>query len=272
MNRSPREFYTMMWYPIPESAQYFMYKTKQSTTQPQKSKKLSQHTINHIQTIKKYSRLRNNLPFIKAVYLCDSTSFNATTEKSDIDLFFIVNHKSIRRARFRSVCIFWILWLKRTLQKKTWLFDLIFYVDEKKSDLSTIALSPEDIYLTYRLAHLIPIYQENPNTYNIYTHNQRIKNTLPNFPMKHSIGLPIQTIEGKWTIKKFLELLSGQWADNFWEYIIKHTRKPLVIKKKLRHWKQGRGVIINDFMLKFHLDKRKTIQANWKKTTTKKDQ
>ena len=272
----PWQFYTMMGYPKAHPEQYFYYKQKVDTTVPitQKTRPTYSNAMKQrIQKIEKYARLRRQLPFIKAIYLCDSMSFNAANDGSDIDLFFITKHRAIRRARWCSVCIFRLLGMKRTLQKKSWLFDCIFYVDENHTDLEKIFCQPEDIYLTYRLAHLIPLYTQEQAGYNIYTHNTRIKKILPNFPMQQSISLPIQIRKWSWYIKRVGELALGYWLDNFWEYIIKTIWKPIVVRKTKKHGETGRWIIVTDTMLKFHNDKRKIIQSrreNLKHTTGEK--
>lgn len=248
----------MMRYPVPYPEQYFYYKKKikKLTITPQKNK---EHTINeqeHRKKIHTYKRLWKNLPYIEHIYICDSISFNAANSKSDIDLFFIVKHGCIRRARLLSVIICSILGIKRSLHNKSGLFDLIFYVDEQYTNLESISLQPEDIYLNYRLAHLIPIYQR--KSYNIYTDNTWIQKTLPNFPMQHTIQNHTQ--QWAWWFKKIRETILWKRPDNFWEHIIKSMRKPLVIKKKNKHKEEWRGIVITDHMLKFHKDKRIQIQ------------
>ena|SRR3990167_1825669 len=112
----------MMGYPKAHPEQYFYYKQKVDTTVPitQKTRPTYSNAMKQrIQKIEKYARLRRQLPFIKAIYLCDSMSFNAANDESDIDLFFITKHRAIRRARWCSVCIFRLLGMKRTLQKKS---------------------------------------------------------------------------------------------------------------------------------------------------------
>jgi hypothetical protein len=232
---------------------------KKSTKQiqnTQEEKKYNKIIQTHRNKIKRYKRLRKNLPYIEHIYLCDSMSFDATDAWSDIDLFFIVKHGCIWRARLLSVIICTILGIKRSMKKKSGLFDLIFYVDEKHTNLEPISLQPEDIYLNYRLAHLIPLYQNKP--YNIYTDNTRLQKTLPNFPMKHITQSEIQT--WSWWIKKTREIILWIRSDNFWEQSIKSIRKPLVIKKKKQHKESWRGIVITDRMLKFHKDRRIEIQ------------
>ncbi len=251
-----------MWYPKPYPSHNFYYKKKQKKNKSQEDKVKKHTTDKQYKTLKKYQRLRKHLPYIKHVYLCDSMSFNAHDNNSDIDLFFITKAGCTRRARFWTVLIFWMLGIKRSLKKKSGLFDLIFYVDENHDNMIDIAIKPEDIYLSYRLAHLIPIYQSNP--YNIYNNNKRIKNTLPNFPMKHVAQLDTYTQTQNARTKKLIERIGQNIFDNLWESIRKHTRKPLVIKKKARHKSQWRWIIINDHILKFHKDKRKAIQQKRK--------
>jgi hypothetical protein len=199
------------------------------------------------------------VPYIKHIYICDSISFNASHQWSDIDLLFITQHGCIWRARFLSVLIFWLLGIKRSIIKKASLFDLVFYIDEKHTNIEQITLQPEDIYLNYRLAHLIPIYQELP--YNIYMDNKRIQNTLPNFPLRHINQLKIKNTTGTSRHKKIWQKLLWKQDDNLWESIIKRAWKPIVIKKKMKHKAEWRWVIISDTMLKFHKDKRKEIQT-----------
>lgn len=257
MQKPELNFYTMMQYPIPNQEQYFYYKSKSNEkTQPSQKKEQNAAMQLHRDKINKYTWLRKNLPYIEHIYLCDSMSFNAADEKSDIDLFFIVRHGCIWRARLLSVIICSILGIKRSLKKKSGLFDLIFYVDERHTNLQNISLQPEDIYLTYRLAHLIPLYQSKP--YNIYTDNTRIQSTLPNFPMTHTIQWNIEKWSG-W-FKKIREFLWGIKPDNFWEQAIKRLWKPLVITKKKKHKDSWRWIVITDHMLKFHKDKRIQIQ------------
>jgi len=248
-----------MQYPIPTAPQYFYYKQKKNKTiQNQLPQIPTSATQEKLTILKKYERLRKHLPYIEHIYLCDSMSFNASHTGSDIDLLFITTHWCTRRARLLSVVIFRVLGIKRTLHKKAGLFDLIFYIDANHTNIEHIALQPEDIYLSYRLAHLIPIYQKKP--YNIYTDNKRIQKILPNFPMTHTPQLTIQTQTGSSRQKKIRESLRGKGRDNLWEYLGKSLRKPLVIRKKERHKSQWRWIIITDFMLKFHKDKRKDIQ------------
>ena len=196
------------------------------------------------------------------MYLCNSITFNALDEDSDIDILIITKKNALRRARFRSEIYFRLFLIKRGLTSKRKKFCLSFYVSQNNQNFYHIMLPDNDIYFIYRLAHLVPLYQE---TYeNIYKHNNRIQGTLPNFPGKHIIDIGISPEFGKTNWKRFQEFFCGGIRGKVVEKIIKYIRLPLVIYKKNKFGKSGRGIIISDTMLKFHKDKRKKIHLLYK--------
>jgi hypothetical protein len=50
-------------------------------------------------------------------------------------------------------------------------------------------LEKTDIYLAYRLAHLVPLYQEEVNNDFFYQKNKRLETLIPNHPQKYSINI-----------------------------------------------------------------------------------
>jgi len=258
-------FYKVMKYPVPTHFENFLFdhKTNQTTTpntnfSRNKPNQFNQEFIDHIH---KYHKIRKSLPFIKEIYLCNSITFNALHSGSDIDLFIITKKNSLWRARLFSRLLFVIKWQKRRKKKKNSQkkFCLSFYITENAQNLYDISITNTDIYLSYRLAHLVPLYQEKPTETNIYHHNSWLQNILPNLPQQHTINIWNQLYTGKTNTKKTIEILFGGNIGKLIELIIKNIRSPIVIRKKKRLWKSGRGVIINDDMLKFHGDLRKKI-------------
>lgn len=256
---SPEVFYTYMQYPVPAPLDFFVSEKKTITTNTISRKDKNPHTQRLIKTINKYRRLYNNIPFVKAIYLCDGISFNASKETSDIDLFFVVEDGCIRRARFASVLLFYILWLKRSLHNKAGKFDLIFYVTQSHSNLEHIKLSPEDPYLYHWLSHLIPIYTEDTN-YSIYKHNVRLYKRFPNLPKdKHIVNLWIPTTHGKSIYKKIGEYI---FSAEIREKAIGTVRSNIIKQKANKRKHRIEDCIISTNMLKFHKDKRSEI-AKW---------
>ncbi|MEI8092547.1 MAG: hypothetical protein WCG98_10800 [bacterium] len=95
-------FYKIMKYPVPRESQYFLFDEKIKIEQApiqrlgtfEKSKDFSRPVENEYMEeyrkfIEKYSWLYKSLPFIQSIYLCNSITFNALNENSDIDLFIV---------------------------------------------------------------------------------------------------------------------------------------------------------------------------------------
>ncbi len=90
-------------------------------------------------------------------------------------------------------------------------------------------LPQNDIYFIYRLAHLVPLYQETPD--NIYKYNKRLESALPNFPGRHCIDIGITPGQGKSIFKKIAEFLCSGIVGKGIEYLIQLFRLPIVIYK-----------------------------------------
>lgn len=255
-------FYKIMKYPIPTNMEYFFFEKKTNINLKNKSwfsrNEKNKYMDEYIEYINKYWKIYQSIPFVKEIYLCNSISFNALKKDSDIDLFIITSKNSIRRARFFSLLIFFILWLKRgrKVRKK---FCLSFYVTQDHQDLYKISLPSSDIYLNYWLAHLIPLYQEQLNTTNIYKNNKRFGVTMPNHPKKFCINIWSTIYHWGSNFKKKLEFILW-WL--FWkvlEIVISSIRTPILSLKTKGLWKKWKWIIINNSMLKFHEDKRPKI-------------
>lgn len=264
-------FYKIMGYPIPRESQYFLFDEKMQTSQPniqrigefEKSKDFSRHQENPYMAeyrtfIQKYRRLYKSIPFVQSIYLCNSISFNALKEDSDVDIFIVTKKWALWRARFFSELYFRIFFLKRGLHShKRKKFCLSFYITQDSQNMYNIMLPQNDIYFIYWMAHLVPLYQESFE--NIYKHNRRLQSVLPQFPGKHVINIWLETTYGRSRWKKWSEFRTGWPWWQLIEVVIKMLRLPLVIYKKNKLGARGRGIIINNSMLKFHEDARHKV-------------
>lgn len=265
-------FYKIMNYDVPRHYSYFLFEKKWWKKQedilrgqefpPDKEKyswdKKNEYMDSFLTYIKKYSRLYRSVPFIQSIYLCNSITFNALHKDSDIDIFIVTKKWALRRARLRSVLLFFLFGLKRGfLRGKKKKFCLTFYVTHTHQNLYNIMLPQNDIYFIYRLAHLVPLYQETPE--NIYKQNKWLESALPNFPGRHCINIWVTPGSGKSIFKKIAEFLGGGVVGKGIEYLIKILRLPIVIYKTKMLWDKWRGIVANRNMLKFHMDIRKKI-------------
>ncbi len=261
-----------MNYEVPRHSSYFLFQKKWRKKQedilrgqefpPDEVKyswdKKNPYMDDFLRYINRFSRLYRSVPFIQSIYLCNSITFNALKEDSDIDVFIVTKKGSLRRARFWSAVVFFLFGLKRgVIRGKKKKFCLSFYVTHTHQNLYNIMLPQNDIYFIYWLAHLVPLYQETPE--NIYKHNKWLESALPNFPGRHCINIWLTPVTGATKFKKTVEFLSGGIMGKGIELLIKLVRLPIVIYKTKQLKDKGWGIVINDNMLKFHMDIRKRI-------------
>lgn len=263
-------FYQIMKYPVPRDFQYFLFE-KELKEKPllEKEHKFSRNKKNpymdeYIHYIDKFGRLYKSIPFVKEIYLCNSITFNALKEDSDIDLFIITKKWKIRLARFFSVLMFSVLWLKRSLKNKNKKFCLSFYVTEDAKNLYGISLSQLDVYLMYWISHLVPLYVDDNLSYDIVRKNSWYRSLLPNFPDKFVINIWNTLFTWRTFIKRFFEFILWWWIGMGVQELIKLIRIPIVSKKRKELWDAWWGVVIKNDMLKFHKDMRKKIHLLFK--------
>ncbi len=265
-------FYKIMNYEVPRHSSYFLFEKKWWKKQedilrgqefpPDEGKyswdKKNPYMDDFIVYIKKFSRLYRSIPFIQSIYLCNSITFNALHQDSDIDIFIVTKKWALRRARFWSAILFFLFWLKRgAVRGKKKKFCLSFYVTHTHQNLYNIMLPQNDIYFMYWLAHLVPLYQETPE--NIYKQNKWLESALPNFPGRHCINIWLNPTSGTTQFKKTAEFIFGGIIWKGIELLIKLVRLPIVIYKTKRLKDKGWGIVASNNMLKFHMDIRKKI-------------
>ena len=260
-------FYEIMDYPVPDNQKYFEYwlKTWKATYEQNQSfsrKEKNKYIDEFSEKINKYWKLYKSLPFVSEIFLCNSITFNSLKEDSDIDIFIVTKKDKLRRARFFSELYFTILWQKRFKNNTKQKFCLSFYTTEDNTNLYQIMLKTKsDIYLWYRLAHLVPLYQETKEEWMIYKNNPWFEAMFPNHPQKYCINIWTGLFTWKSIFKKIIEFLFW-WL--FWrliEKLIKYTRKPILRYKTKKLWDKWKWIIVNDQMLKFYDDKRYQIAS-----------
>ena len=264
-------FYKIMDYPIPKDKELFYFEKKIEQKKNPSSwfsrDEKNKYMDTYIKRINKFWFLYKSLPFVKEIFLCNSISFNSLKRDSDIDLFIVTKSNSIRRARFFSALLFKILGVKRSMKNKKQKFCLSFYVTEDHRNLYPIMLEKTDIYLAYRLAHLVPLYQEEVNNDLFYQKNKRLEALIPNHPQKYSINIWNTLFTWNTKFKKITEFLFGWIFWNIIEFLIKIIRKPILSRKINQLWPKWKHIVISDKMLKFHDDIREEIHLLYKLST-----
>lgn len=161
--------------------------------------------IDHIQS---FDWLWKSLPFVEHIYLANSITFNALHDRSDIDLFIVTSDRRLWLARARSWVMLNLFGLYRHGRFTKKRFCLSFYVEKKHSNIYPIAIQPLDIYLLFRIAHLVPLYSVHQKEQDhIRKANKRIKGYFPHHPLKQLIRLGITPVFGNTLFKDTIEKL-----------------------------------------------------------------
>lgn len=138
------------------SGQYYYCNNEDSVAQALHSKALRQQ---YAPKIKKAAHILSCIPFVKAAYMCNSYAIAGFKESSDLDLFIVTHKRYIWLTRLISFFVFHILKIRRFDHDIAGLFCLTFYATEDSLNLESIALKPEDPYLTYWTTTLIPLWE-----------------------------------------------------------------------------------------------------------------
>ena len=272
-------FYEIMNYPVPkDTEQFFQYsetehtnaiKQLKNTTKDKQENSFSrdkkcEYMDEYLQEIKRLETTFQSIPFVEQIFLCNSISFNALDKDSDIDLFITAEPGRIRTVKFRSMVLFTLKWAKRFWKNSRKKICLSFFITSNSQNLYPISLPSLDIYLAYRIAHLVLIYQPDEKINNsFFQSNKWVKWILPNYQEKQKISLWIKPFSWNTKFKDIMEILWDWFLWNIFESLVKHLQKAIIRLKRIRNPVWNKDVIISDTMLKFHQDIREKISLKY---------
>ena len=265
-------FYEIMNYPIPRNAELFLQYTDNQRSKVNNLLKdvhkewqdnsfsrdqKSEYMDEYLQEIKRLKSTLQSIPFIEQIFLCNSISFNALDENSDIDLFIITQPWRIRSVKFRSMLLFTLKGAKRFWKKSRKKICLSFFITSDSQNLYPISLPSLDIYL-------VLIYQPDETANNSFFENNKwVKWILPNYQEKQTISLWINPFSWNTKFKNIMETLWNWLLWNIFESIVKHIQKALIRLKIMFNPIWNKDVIVSDTMLKFHQDIREKISLKY---------
>ena len=210
------------------------------------------------------TRILRYSPFIKAVFICNNAGYYNSPDSSDIDFFIITTSKRLWLARLITVLVVNSLKLRRHGQKIANRLCLSFFTSEAKLNFDDLKIKPKDIYLTYWLATLAPIYNQLPDDI-LERNNPWFKKDLPNFyPALLSEPHLIADGYSGQKVKKFIELLTNNYFGNLLESLAKRFQIRR-IKRFIGSFQDSENcVVITDDILKLHTtDRRRHYWQLW---------
>jgi len=207
------------------------------------------------------------VPFVRAVFVCNTLGGVGLSEDSDIDVFIIVKKGRLWLSRMLVTFILSIFGLRRTKTKINNRICLSFYVTDENLNLFKVALSEPDIYLVYWLDQLIPIYDPDNLHKSIMKANVWTEKYLSNGLKEFQVSDRWQVRLGgfKFGLKNFFE---KTWGSAYGEMLEKQAKGIQITRMKKNYTsvqnQPDTRVVVNDGMLKFHEnDRREEYRKKW---------
>ncbi len=218
---------------------------------------------------RKATKKISGIPFIVAIFVCNSVAFGTAEENSDIDLFIVVKKGRLWLVRFFSNLILLLFRLRVGKNHMGNKICLSFYLSESNLNLQNIKITSEDVYLVFWLATLLPIYDPQEIGKKIIKENSWFQELLPNFP--ESLSFYSKEVKNSRIKNFFKKILEKTWQGSYGNLMEKQAREAQKIKLKLSLKEQiAPNVVLDDTMLKFHEnDRRREYYEKWRTEFTK---
>lgn len=207
------------------------------------------------------------IPWIKMIAVGNLIGAHNLKDDGDLDFFIVAEHKRIWLTRFFCVGLAKFLGWRPQANNSRDKICLSFYVSERALDLSSLMLRPDsigrlsslqhddenyDIYFTYWLAGLAPLYDAGGVYNKLVKANARLLAGLPNWRLIE----PVKRRQVKPILSEFyhdlIDLLIGGLEPQF-----KALQLRLLPPRLKNLMNQDNRVVINDQIIKLHANDRR---------------
>ena len=202
---------------------------------------------------RKVAAYLRRLPWVRAVCLCNTTALGQARDESDLDFFIIAKAGAIWRTRFFSTLPFKLLGARPRVElgaqegtRQTDPVCLSFFVTDDNLDLSNFMLPGDDPYFRYWFLSLLPLSDD--GILDEFWENNKI------IRKRHPYAEKWMALDGEELISKYKTLSKqSSWLENKLKEM-QNKQFPNQIKQMAN---QDTRVIINEHVLKFHVDDRR---------------
>lgn len=213
------------------------------------------------------ARLIRSVPFLKAVFVCNTVASEQAGEDSDIDFFIIAASNRIWITRLLVTFILQIFGLRRT---KTSIKDKIclsFYITEDSLDLSGLRAVDDDIHFIFWLNQMVPIFDPYQYHARFLQANSWVKKYVPHINSFNTSSYILNVVESKLGAV-WKTMWEKMWHGSYGTLINTEAKKIQLSKMKFSgnsiDRKGDTNVVISDSVLKFHeKDTRLEYRAMW---------
>lgn len=209
------------------------------------------------------------IPFLRAIFVCNSVGARQADEESDIDFFIITEPKRIWLVRFFTNLILRLFGLRTYGQKNKNKICLSFYVDTNHLDLAPLRATEQDVHFAYWAQQMLSLYDPQNFYAQFLRANSWIKNYVPHMRLD-PVATPI-VADSVWG-RGWKRMWEKMWQGAYGLTIEKQAKEIQLLKMKPaikeKSQRQDNGVVISDGVLKFHEnDTRIQYKEDWEKKT-----
>ncbi len=205
---------------------------------------------------RKYARARlvtrflKHLPGIRLVAICNTLAWSQARDESDIDFFIVTKSGRLWQSRFLAVAPFALLGLRPRSGQERDALCFSFFAAETALDFSVLRIKPDDPYLLYWVASLVPLYDPDGLIEAIWEANPWVRQALPN--ARPFFVSTLRRVSGQ------TQSSSDRGGEaNFWENLARAWQM-LRLPRGLREiMNVDHRVLVTDELLKFHQNDRR---------------
>ncbi len=220
-----------------------------------------------MKTARRGAKLIRAVPFLRAVFVCNTVGAGTAKSDSDIDFFIIAEKNRIWLTRLLVAGWLSLFGLRRSDNRIHNKICLSFYVTTDNLDLSPYRVADADIHFAYWLNQMVPLYDPQ-NLWGKFLHiNNWIKKFLPNLYQRPALNCLNSVADTRWSLwwKKIWERM---WQGTYGNIINDQAKE--IQRAKMKYFAKRiervgeKGVIIGDKILKFHEhDTRVAVRQHW---------
>ncbi len=223
--------------------------------------------LKKMRVARRAARLLSFVPFLNAIFLCNSVAAGTATEKSDIDFLIIVTPGRLWLVRVLVNFVLRITGMRTYGLKLANRVCLSFFVDEKSLDFSDLRSTEEDIHFAYWLHQTVPLFDPYYLWRKFINLNQWTVRYLP-YVRNNKAILPIVLLSnGKRIWRRMWERIWTGWYGDLLERQAESLgRQKMKLSLKEKAEAEGKDVVLSKRVIKLHEDDRRlAVREEWLK-------
>ncbi len=153
---------------------------------------------------RKVARFIGMLPWVRAVFLCNTAALGQTADKGDLDFFIIARQGAIWRTRLASVMPFMLMGDRPGAKNVIDPVCLSFFISDSDLNLSSRMLEQDDPYFRFWFLYLLPLKEDGVL--------QELWNANPSILGRHPFAKQWLALDSTYPVPKFDDITASATA------------------------------------------------------------